>query len=113
MLSLSALGQRNRKASRKLIFMLRSLPWGLWGGGAFLFVGSVVLTLALRGGHSSPCRMGRCLVALGWRSRTPLSDPLSVPHSRCCQAVLGGEGVDAHGLGCARGWAGGRGGWTD
>ena len=34
MLSLSALGQRNRKASRKLIFMLRSLPWGLWGGGA-------------------------------------------------------------------------------
>ena len=40
-----------------------------------MFVGSVVLTLALRGGHSSPCRMGRCLVALGWRSRTPLSDP--------------------------------------
>lgn len=47
-----------------------------------------------------------------WRSRTPIHDPLSVPHPRCGQAVLGEEGVDAHGLGCARGWAGGGGGWT-
>lgn len=92
MLFLSALGQRNRKASRKLIFMLRSLPRGLWGGGAFLFVGSEVLMLALQVGHSSPCRMGRCLVVLGWRLRTPLRDPLSVPHPRCCQAVLGKGG---------------------
>lgn len=89
---LSALGQRNRKASRKLIFMLRSLPRGLWGGGAFLFVGSVVLTPALQAGHSSPCRMGRCLEVLGG-GRGPPSVTLSVSHTpaavRLCWARRG------------------------
>lgn len=89
---LSALGQRNRKASRKLIFMLRSLPRGLWGGGAFLFVGSVVLTPTLRGGHSSPCRTGRCLVVLGG-GRGPPSVILSAFHNptavRLCWARRG------------------------
>lgn len=53
MLFLSTLGQRNRKASRKLIFMLQVPASGALGG-CILVCQLPVLMLALQVGHSSP-----------------------------------------------------------
>ena len=68
---MSALGQRNRKASRKLIFMLRSLPRGLRGGGAFLFV-------ALWSSRQ-PCRVGTAALA-GWEDASWCLVEVEDPH---------------------------------